>query len=145
MCSAVELRSYQAKMSGPLIDRVDIQVVVPPVSRAAFGDDEGESSAVVLERVLRARGAQQERWARHGWATNAHVPGHVLRRAPWRLPGRATASLDRALDMGQLTLRGYDRTVRLAWSAADLFGRTSPTAEDVGLAFTLRTQGRAAA
>ncbi|MEO6018684.1 MAG: YifB family Mg chelatase-like AAA ATPase [Knoellia sp.] len=145
MCSAVELRSYQAKLSGPLIDRVDIQAVVPPVSRAAFGDEAGESSAVVLARVLRARGAQQERWSKHGWATNARVPGHALRRPPWRLPGRATASIDRALDLGQLTLRGYDRTVRLAWSAADLFGRVSPTAEDVGLAFTLRSQGRAAA
>jgi magnesium chelatase family protein len=145
MCSAVELRSYQAKLSGPLIDRVDIQVVVPPVSRAAFGDEVGESSEVVLERVLCARGAQRERWARHGWTTNSGVPGHALRRRPWRLPSSATASIDRALDLGQLTLRGYDRTVRLAWSAADLCGRVSPTAEDVGLAFTLRSQGRAAA
>lgn len=144
-CSSLELRTYQSKLSGPLIDRVDIQVVVPPVARAAFADEVGESSKVVLQRVLRARGAQQERWARHGWSTNARVPGHVLRRPPWRLPGRATASIDRALDLGLLTLRGYDRTLRLAWSSADLFGRPSPTAEDVGLAYTLRSQGKAAA
>lgn len=145
VCSALELRSYKNKLSGPLIDRVDIQVVVPPVSRSAFADERGESSAVVLERVLAARDAQRERWARHGWATNARVPGHALRRRPLRLPGTVTAPIDRALDHGHLTLRGYDRTLRLAWSAADLFGRTVPTAEDVGLAFTMRSQGKAAA
>lgn len=144
-CSALELRSYQAKLSGPLIDRVDIQVVVPPVTRSAFGEDRGETSAVVLERVLAARGAQRERWSQHGWPTNSRVPGHVLRRRPWRLPGNVTSSVDRALDLGQLTLRGYDRTLRLAWSSADLFGRGTPTAEDVGLAYTMRSQGRAAA
>ncbi|KGN31884.1 hypothetical protein N802_19180 [Knoellia sinensis KCTC 19936] len=145
VCSALELRSYQAKLSGPLIDRVDIQVIVPPVSRAAFGDDHGEPSAVVLERVLCARAAQVERWVRHGWPTNAHVPGHALRRRPWRLGGAVTASIDRALDHGALTLRGYDRTLRLAWSVADRFGRTTPSADDVGLAFTLRSHGKAAA
>lgn len=145
VCTALELRSYQNKLSGPLIDRIDIQVVVPPVSRAAFAEERGESSAVVLERVLTARAVQQERWARHGWPTNARVPGHALRRRPLRLPGSVTASIDRALDHGHLTLRGYDRILRLAWSAADLFGRTTPTAEDVGLGFTLRRQGKAAA
>lgn len=145
VCSALELRSYTNKLSGPLIDRVDIQVVVPPVSRVAFAEERGEPSAVVLERVVAARAAQQERWALHGWPTNARVPGHALRRRPLRLAGAVTASIDRALDHGNLTLRGYDRTLRLAWSAADLFGRTSPTAEDVGLAFTLRSQGKAAA
>ena len=53
--------------------------------------------------------------------------------------------IDRALDHGMLTLRGYDRTLRLAWSSADLAGRSSPTAEDVDLALTLRSPGRAAA
>lgn len=145
VCTALEQRSYAHKLSGPLIDRIDIQVVVPPVSRVAFAEERGESSAVVLERVLAARGAQRERWALRGWSTNSRVPGHVLRRSPLRLPGSVTSSIDRALDRGLLTLRGYDRTLRLAWSAADLAGRTTPTSEDVGLAYTLRTQGKAAA
>ncbi|KGN36752.1 hypothetical protein N803_17175 [Knoellia subterranea KCTC 19937] len=146
VCSALEQRSYKAKLSGPLVDRIDIQVVVEPVSRAAFGDDgAGESSAVVRQRVLQARGAQVERWAKHGWETNAQVPGHALRRRPWRLPGDRTAALDRALDIGVLTLRGYDRTLRLAWSCADLGGRTSPALADIELAYTLRGVGREAA
>ncbi|PRY63319.1 magnesium chelatase family protein [Knoellia remsis] len=143
-CSSLALRRYQSKLHGPLIDRVDIQVIVSPVSRAAFGDARGESSAQVLERVLAARGAQRERWAEHGWRTNAEVPGHVLRRQPWRLPSRVTGEIDRAHDEGRLTLRGYDRTLRLAWSAADLRGHTTPTVDDVGFAFTMRSGGAAA-
>lgn len=144
-CSSLELRSYQAKLSGPLIDRVDIQVLVPPVSRAAFGDAAGETSAQVLARVLEARGVQRERWAASGWATNAQVPGHVLRRAPWRLSGSATTSIDRVLDRGELTLRGYDRTLRLAWTIADLAGRTAPSAADVNAALLLRSQSQVVA
>jgi magnesium chelatase family protein len=145
VCTALEQRSYANKLSGPLIDRIDIQVVVPPVSRAAFAEERGEPSAVVLRRVLAARGAQQERWADRGWSTNARVPGHALRRSPLRLPGGVTVVIDRALDHGHLTLRGYDRTLRLAWSSADLAGRSSPTAEDVDLALNLRSPGTVAA
>lgn len=145
VCTAMEQRSYAHRLSGPLMDRIDIQVVVPPVSRAAFSEERGEPSTTVLARVLSARRAQRDRWAAHGWATNARVPGHALRRTPWRLPAAVTAPIDRALDHGALTLRGYDRTLRLAWSSADLGGRVSPTADDVGLAFTLRGSSMVAA
>ncbi|MFW5474464.1 YifB family Mg chelatase-like AAA ATPase [Knoellia sp. CPCC 206450] len=145
VCSALEQRSYANRLSGPLTDRIDIQVVVPPVSRAAFADERGESSEAVLARVLAARGAQRERWAARGWQTNARVPGHALRRRPLRLPGSVTAPIDRAIDHGQLTLRGYDRTLRLAWSSADLRGLTSPTVDDVELALTMRRGTLAAA
>jgi magnesium chelatase family protein len=67
------------------------------------------------------------------------VPGHVLRRAPFRLPGAATAALDRSLDRGAVTLRGYDRVLRVAWSVADLLGRDSPGAADVAMALGLRS------
>ncbi|MDT0213754.1 YifB family Mg chelatase-like AAA ATPase [Rothia sp. ARF10] len=145
VCSALEQRSYANRLSGPLMDRIDIQADVPPVSRAAFADERGESSEVVLARVLAARAAQQERWASRGWQTNARVPGHALRRSPLRLPGSVTAPIDRALDRGLLTLRGYDRTLRLAWSSSDLSGRVRPTVDDVGLALTLRRGSLAAA
>ena len=127
------------------MDRVDIQVVVPPVPRASLGDPTGESSAVVAARVGKAREAQRERWSALGWTLNGDVPGHVLRRAPWRLAGSVTRDLDRALDSGQLTLRGYDRVLRLAWSAADLTGRAAPGADEVGLALGLRAQHARAA
>ncbi|GGB86213.1 hypothetical protein N798_04340 [Knoellia flava TL1] len=145
VCSAMEQRSYANRLSGPLMDRIDIQANVPPVSRAAFADERGEPSEVVLARVLAARAAQRERWSSRGWQTNARVPGHALRRSPLRLPGSVTAPIDRALDRGLLTLRGYDRTLRLAWSSSDLAGRLRPTVDDVGLALTLRGGVEAAA
>ena len=138
-CSAMEIRSYAGKLSGPLLDRVDLQVHVPPVRRAAFGDEAGEASAVVAARVVAARAAQRARWKRGGWGVNGLVPGHVLRRPPFRLPAATTAVLDRTLDTGRLTLRGYDRVLRVAWSAADLAGRTVPGPDDVVLGLTLRS------
>ena len=59
--------------------------------------------------------------------------------------GPTTVDLDRALDRGQLTLRGYDRVLRLAWTVADLAGHTTPDRCDLGLALTLRSQGPVAA
>jgi magnesium chelatase family protein len=138
-CKPMEIRTYVGRLSGPLLDRVDLQVHVPPVQRAAIGDATGESSAVVAERVARAREAQRSRWSSRGWATNGLVPGHVLRRPPFRLSGSATASLDRSLDRGKVTLRGYDRVLRVAWSVADLHGRDTPSPGDVAMALALRS------
>ena len=138
-CRPMEIRAYAGRLSGPLLDRVDLQVHVPPVRRAAFADETGESSEVVAARVASARGAQRERWAEGAWVTNGLVPGHVLRRPPFRLPAATTALLDRQLDSGRLTLRGYDRVLRVAWSAADLGGRSVPDADDVAMGLSLRT------
>ncbi|CCH73792.1 hypothetical protein BN11_3290003 [Nostocoides australiense Ben110] len=62
----------------------------------------------------------------------------------FRLPGPVTADLDRALERGALTMRGYDRTLRVAWTRADLTGRSVPVADDVGLALLLRAGAQAA-
>ncbi len=137
-CSAREIRTYAARLSGPLLDRVDLQVHVPPVRPAAFGDATGESSHDVATRVRAARAVQADRWAAGGWRVNGLVPGHVLRRPPYRLPPGSTAVIDHALDIGRITLRGYDRVLRVAWSAADLGGRAVPSREDVALGLTLR-------
>ncbi len=62
-CRPMEIRAYAGRLSGPLLDRVDLQVHVPPVLRAALGDEAGESSAAVAARVASARDAQRARWA----------------------------------------------------------------------------------
>ena len=67
------------------------------------------------------------------------MPGHVLRRPPFRLPAETTAVLDRSLDQGRLTLRGYDRVLRVAWSAADLAGREVPGRDEVATGLALRS------
>ncbi len=137
-CSPHQVRSYAGRLSGPIIDRVDIQVVVPALSRATLTGVQGEPTAAVAERVATARRAQSERWVGRRFATNSRVPGPLLRQPPWRLPSGHTVDLDRAVDRGGLSLRGYDRCLRLAWTVADLGGRTVPTRDDVGLALSLR-------
>ncbi len=144
-CTSLQRRSYAARVSGPLMDRVDLQIEVDRVTRASLGQPLGESSAVVAARVAGARAVQDERWRGHAWRLNSHVPGTALRRAPWRLPRQTTSDLDRALDRGLLTLRGYDRVLRLAWTTADLAGHGVPDADDVGLALTRRNRGPVAA
>ncbi len=144
-CSPMAIRRYGSRLSGPILDRVDIQVHVPAPSRSALLATPGESTAVVAARVLAARGAMAERWAGRRYAVNARAPGPHLRQPPWRLGKGKTVDLDRAIDRGFLSLRGYDRCLRLAWTIADLAGRGMPTRDDVGMALSLRHQRAVAA
>lgn len=139
-CRPEQRRRYFGKLSGPLLDRVDVQLEVP-AARAAQAP--GESTATVAQRVRAARSVQRERWGRTGWRTNAEVPARALHDALG--PGRALlADLDRAVDRGTLSLRGADRVLRVAWTLADLAGRPAPTRTDVGQALMLRTRGHGA-
>ncbi len=85
----------------------------------------------------RARAAAAERWRPHGFTTNAEVAGSLLRRR-FRLGEKAMTPLRTALDRGVLSIRGVDRSLRVAWTLADLAGRTSPSAEDVSVALSFR-------
>jgi len=141
-CSPLERRRYLARLSGPLLDRVDLQIEVPALTRAAAAlDGAAESSAVVAARVRDARAAQRERLAHTPWRTNAEVPGAWLRAPERGLDRRARAVLERALDAGTLSLRGMDRVLRTAWTLADLAGRPGPGLEEIGTAMSLRTRG----
>ncbi|NNM45569.1 YifB family Mg chelatase-like AAA ATPase [Knoellia koreensis] len=144
-CSPRDKRAYVAKLSGPLLDRVDLQVEVQAVTRASLELGGGEPSEAVARRVVAARSAQAERWKDTRWRLNSEVPGSRLRRPPWRLPGSVTVDLERALDRGTLTLRGYDRVLRVGWTLADLGGRVVPTREDLGQALMFRSQQAVAA
>ncbi|MFC4067906.1 YifB family Mg chelatase-like AAA ATPase [Actinoplanes subglobosus] len=145
-CSPVVRRRYLGRLSGPLLDRIDMRVNLLPVRAVQLMADSApaEPSAAVASRVARARDSAAARWAPGGWRVNADVPGPVLRRPPWRLPSRDTAVLHRALDRGTLSARGYDRCLRLAWTVADLDGRSRPAEGDVCEAYQLR-MGEAAA
>lgn len=144
-CSSKARRDYLGKLQGPLLDRVDLQLRVEAVRRVHSAEGGGEPSSVVAERVRTARDAARARLRPYGRSINAAVAGSVLRGRELRLAREATVDIDRALDRGLLTLRGYDRVVRVAWSVADLRGATMPTRDDVGLALGLRTQAGVAA
>ncbi len=136
-CAPSARRRYLGRLSGPLLDRVDLRVAMRPVRDMGQADAEPESTAVVRERVLQARAAARARWAGTGWSTNAEVPGPVLRRR-FRLPRAVTEPIAAALHRGMVTARGADRALRLAWTVADLAGRDRPLVEDVSVAMGLR-------
>lgn len=139
-CAPPVRRRYLGKISGPLLDRIDIQIRLRPLTAAELMTPSvvAEPSAVVAERVAKARAAAAARWAVGGWRVNAEVPGPQLRQAPWRLPPGHTAGLRAALDRGSLSARGLDRILRLAWTVADLDGRDRPDRDDVDEAAQLR-------
>jgi magnesium chelatase family protein len=139
-CSSIVRRRYQNRLSGPLMDRVDLQVEVAPVRSAALLDDAaGEPSESVAKRVLDARAAAVARWAPLA-RSNATVASTVLRRQPFRLPRAVLAPLTKEVDRGVLSARGYDRVVRVAWTIADLDGRDRPDQGDIWEAIQLRTR-----
>jgi magnesium chelatase family protein len=144
-CRPQAKRAYMSKLGGPLLDRVDLQVAMPAINLAALAETSGESSDVVAARVADAREVQAARWSGQPWTLNGHASGSTLRRGTFRLARGVTADLDRAFDRGQITLRGYDRILRLGWTVADLAGHDSPDRDDLGLALTLRNRGPVAA
>ncbi|WP_406067155.1 YifB family Mg chelatase-like AAA ATPase [Micromonospora sp. NBC_01638] len=140
-CTPLARRRYLGRLSGPLLDRIDVQVRLMPVRAAELmaPDGEAEPSATVAARVAAARQAAATRWAGLGRRLNAEVDGPHLRRPPWRLPARVTAELRGRLDSGSLSARGFDRVIRMAWTIADLDGRDRPDLNDVREAIQLRT------
>src|SRR6185503_5228072 len=119
-CSPDARRRYRRRLSGPLLDRIDVRIPIDPVSRAdLMAEADAESSAMVADRVRRARSAARQRWAAAGWQTNAEVPGPVLRSRRWRPERPALALLDEELERGWLSARGCDRVLKVAWTLAD--------------------------
>ncbi|GAA2268103.1 YifB family Mg chelatase-like AAA ATPase [Kitasatospora cystarginea] len=139
-CTPAMVHRYQARLSGPLLDRVDLQVQVAPVTRVELldGGRTAESTATVAARVLDARARAAARLSDTPWRTNAEVPGHFLR-TRWKLAPGALIDAERELERGILTARGLDRVLRVAWTVADLVGRDRPTRIDVHTALVLRT------
>src|SRR3954470_9696092 len=130
ICAAAVKRRYLGRLSGPLLDRVDLRVQMNSIRTGAFSPPDGEATAQVRHRVTTARNAAAQRWRPHGFLTNAEVSGSLLRRK-FRPSSTAMKPLRAALDRGLLSIRGVDRTLRVAWSLADLAGRTSPELAEV--------------
>jgi magnesium chelatase family protein len=140
ICAAAAKRRYLGKLSGPLLDRVDLRVQMHSVRAGAISAADGESTAQVRDRVAQARETAAARWRPHGFHTNAEVSGSLLRRK-FRPSNAAMDPLRTALDRGLLSIRGLDRTLRVAWSLADLAGRNSPGLNEVAAALSFRQAG----
>ncbi len=137
-CTPLARRRYLARLSGPLLDRVDVKVEMLPVSRAELLCDRrlAEPSATVADRVVAARRRAAQRLRGTGWLLNAQIPGAELRRS-FRPEPEALAPLERAMDLGQVSARGADRIIRLSWTLADLAGAARPGLAEVGYALGL--------
>ncbi|WP_024806461.1 YifB family Mg chelatase-like AAA ATPase [Nocardia sp. BMG51109] len=140
ICAPLARRRYLGKLSGPLMDRIDIWVQMHGQATGAFAASDAESSETVRGRVEAARRVAVRRWADYGWLTNAEVPGHVLRQR-FRLPREALAPVENALRQGRMSARGADRAIRVAWTMCDLRGGEVPTVQDVLQALNFRQRG----
>ncbi len=137
VCPSLVRRRYLGRLSGPLLDRVDLRARMLPITALSAAVEQAESTADVRARVLAARAAAAARWEGHDWLTNADVPGPVLR-TRFALPAHVVRPLDAALRAGEITARGADRALRVAWTLADLAGRECPDHELVETALFFR-------
>jgi magnesium chelatase family protein len=141
ICSSQQIRRYLQRISGPLLDRIDIRTFVEVPSRAELARAEpGESSASVRRRVVAARELAAERFRGEAWATNSRIPASQLRER-FRANRDGMAFLHSELDHERLSARGFHKVIRLAWSIADRNGVSTPGLPEVEGAHTLR-QGR---
>jgi magnesium chelatase family protein len=141
-CSAAAVHRYVGRISGPLMDRIDLHVEIVPVSREELSSkEEGERSAVVRERVMRARAIQAERFRGTGIYTNTMMSSSMLRRfCPLSEPVRRL--LDAAMERLQLSARAYDRIIKVARTIADLAGAADIEPSHISEAITYRSLDR---
>ncbi|WP_246454555.1 YifB family Mg chelatase-like AAA ATPase [Leucobacter denitrificans] len=140
-CTPATRVRYMQRISGPLNDRIDLRLTVRRVANAQYQEATGQSrttSSELLDRVREARARASARLSHTPWSVNSEVTGDWLRGPELRLPKDDTFIIDRALSLGALTMRGYDRTLRLAWSIADLAGRNRPGRRELAQALELR-------
>jgi magnesium chelatase family protein len=137
-CTPLMKRRYAARLSGPLLDRVDVKVQLLPVGRAELLSDSqlAEPSTIVATRVQEARLRAARRLQDTRWRLNAEIPGSELRRT-FRPAQGALIPLERAMDLGQISARGADRVIRTSWTLADLAGEDKPRLSEVGYALGL--------
>ena len=143
VCSPGAVHRYMSRISGPLMDRIDLHVEVTPVLPNELSDrTPGEPSAAIRERVVRARAEQEERFRGvAGVHTNAMMNSALLNEY-CRLDAAAASLLERAMERLSLSARAYDRIRKVARTIADLAGRAEVAAQDIAEAINYRSLDR---
>jgi len=137
-CLPHRVEQYRQKLSGPLLDRIDIRLIVPRLSKQELlGESPSEPSAPIRDRVEEARTRQRRRYAGLGYPCNAQLPGPTARREA-RISAGAQDLLARAVDSLTLTGRGFDRAIKVARTIADLAGADEVSADHVAEALSYR-------
>lgn len=142
-CSPPQIEKYRQRISGPLLDRIDIHVEVPLVEyRELAGDVTGESSSCVRQRVEGARERQLERFARHGQVScNASMPSKMMREH-CKIDATASGYLEHAMNELNFSARAHDRILKVARTLADLAGSVDIQPENVLEAIQYRALDR---
>ena len=143
-CTGPQRTHYRRKLTGPILDRVDIWMEVRPQGRrrASSFAPAPESSADVRARVTEARQRQAHRYRDCSWLLNASCPGSVLAER-WPLEPEGQRLVDEELSDGRLTRRGLTRVQRLAWTVADCTGVARPGHREADIALVLRSDDSA--
>jgi magnesium chelatase family protein len=141
-CSSTQIRRYLSRISGPLLDRIDLHVEVPRLSvQELMARAPGESSATVRQRVRRAREIQVKRLAPEGLTCNAQIKARQLREY-CQLEGGAADLLRCAINQFGLSARAYDRILKVARTVADLDSSETIELHHVAEAINYRTLDR---
>jgi magnesium chelatase family protein len=128
-CSPMQIRNYQSKVSGPLMDRIDIQIEVPAVPFKELSSDTcGPSSAEIRKAVIKARQYQEKRLAKTGLYCNAQMTTRLTRQH-CKLSGDGLRLLETAMERFKLSARAYGRILKISRTIADLEG-----SQNIGLA-----------
>jgi magnesium chelatase family protein len=121
-CSASQIRSYQTKISGPLLDRIDLHIEVPSVKyRALAGKEEGEPSAMIKKRVDAAREKQEKRFGNSGVVTNARMTDRHIR-SFCAIDEASHQLMEMAIEKLGLSARAMNRILKVSRTIADLEG-----------------------
>ncbi len=140
-CTERDVRRYLSRVSGPLLDRIDIQLEAPTLRYVDLTAQKGESSAVIRARVNAARKIQQERFKNEGISCNAQMSAVQLEK--YCTLGKAeSALLKNAFDVMGLSARAYSRILKLARTIADLDGREAISSMDISEAIGYRSLDR---
>ncbi len=141
-CSPIQIQRYRAKVSGPLLDRIDLHLEVPAVPyRELSGISEGESSEAILERVMGARKIQEERFSRTRIFNNAGMNSRHLKKY-CAIDAESGLLLERAMDRFGLSARAHARILKIARTIADLEKIPDIRAAHVAEAIQYRTLDR---
>jgi magnesium chelatase family protein len=144
VCGSINVKRYLSKISGPLLDRIDLHVEVTPVSTDELSSREVSkvTSADIRERVLRARQIQEKRFEGvKNVYCNAHMPSRMVREV-CLLDDAGLALLKTAMERLQLSARAYDRILKVARTSADLSGSERIRTEDLAEAIHYRSLDR---
>jgi magnesium chelatase family protein len=141
-CTPSQIHHYFSRVSGPLLDRIDIHVEVPPLKYQEMTRGQtGDSSAAIAERVRAARAVQTERFGKYKIFCNAHMTSRHLRKF-CGLEGRAEQLLESAMEKLGFSARAHDRILKVARTIADLSGSQGIAAEHIAEAIQYRSLDR---